>query len=280
MIPTYFFFVLVVLFVSVLGSVSSYPSSDDDLVNRRVIGGHPVRKGDFPYQAILREKNNGKQYCGGTIISDKWILTAAHCVVDEKNIPNLMYSPEQIEVVVGSNCVKSVNMVYEVKKLIPHKRFRKQNKVVVNDIALIKVNGSLIRSGYTSKALLPKMNESFVGKKGVASGFGMTRPKDESSQSPILRAVDLNIMPPQECVKSHAMKFAPACMLCVGDKRGGKDTCNGDSGGPLVVTTDAGPVLAGIVSWGDEWCGRPGKPGVFTNVAVFVDFIRRVMSEN
>ena len=272
--PPYFFFVLVVLFASVLGS------SDDELVNRRVIGGYRARKGEFPYQAILRERNNGKQYCGGTIISDKWILTAGHCVVDENNIPDLLYSPEEIEVVVGSNCVKSVKMVYKVEKLIPYKGFRKQNKTVINDIALIKVNGSLIRRGYTNKALLPSRNQSFVGRKGTASGFGFTRPKDDFSQSPILRAVNLNIMPPEDCVKDHGNKFIPSSMLCVGDKRGGKDTCEGDSGGPLVVSTSAGPVLAGIVSWGDIWCGRPDKPGVFTNVAAFVDFIRGTISRN
>ena len=122
MMRTYFYFVFVVLFASVLGD----SSSDDILIHRRVIGGYVAQKGEFPYQAILREKNNGNQFCGGTIISDKWILTAGHCIVDETNIPNLLHSPEEIEVVVGSNSVESENMVYSVEKLIPHKGFGKK----------------------------------------------------------------------------------------------------------------------------------------------------------
>ena len=129
---------------------------------------------------------------------------------------------------------------------------------------------------------LPRPHESFVGETGYATGWGRISEDDTYtilSQQITLREVQLPIISNKQCESmfrtSGKSQRIPNICICAGTTRGGKDTCKGDSGGPLVVKSNGGRyILAGITSWGDG-CGRPNRPGVYTNVSKLTSWIIR-----
>lgn len=221
----------------------------------RIIGGAPTAIEKVPYQAGLFRNSH---VCGGAIISRQWILTAAHCVVNTNNL----------QVYVGSNVRRNATF-YRVANVVSHPSFDYAR--LDYDIALLRINGAL---NYSSK-IQPIRLTSVQPKPGsvvTASGWGVTSVPGGVLSS-LLMKVDIPVVERSLCERLYSPRQnITSRMLCAGDIRyGGKDSCQGDSGGPLA----ANGTLYGIVSWGRS-CAQPSYPGVYTNVAILRQWIRKI----
>ena len=240
------------------------------MARTRIIGGGPARNGQIPYQVHLRPANGNKgTHCGGTIISNNWVLTAGHCVVKDGRKVN----PSTKEITTGSVNERNQPIRLKIARIVVHPQYfnvKVPSYKIRNDIALIQVEGNLIREGMTSAARLPAPNQSFVGQTATTSGYGQTSGTNKNSQSHVLKTVKLPVVPDNQCVRKY--DFIPQQMICVGGTRN-ENICDGDSGGPLAIRGPGGNTVIGITSLGPKNCDGPA---VFTKVSNYLPFIRQV----
>ena len=253
----------------------------DDLVHRRIVGGRLAHQNEFPYHVALRIKGKQKSFCGGSIIDNNWILTAAHCL-KTKYGPNI--DPKNIEAVVGvtelpSDSTNDISdSVVPISGLIIHRGFVPNTKL--HDIALLRTSNDLIMKGgevYSDRIRLAQQGEDYIGSQVTVMGYG-----DEWAGSgfgsKVLRTVEVNVLEDYHCLRPYSWAYSSISMLCAGNLSGGSDSCHGDSGGPLVVMTPEGPVQIGIVSHGSG-CARPGFPAVYTKVSFYEQQIRNTIQK-
>ena len=244
----------------------------------RIVGGQAVSHEQYPWQIAMTY--GGEQFCGGSLIGDRWVLTAAHCVTD--------FRAEEIRVRGGSTLATSGGAEVEVSAVFPHENY--DGERYKNDIALLRLAEPL-RGGGVSAIAFPT-NDSALTRPGtcsVVSGWGLVdaRPAQRSRlnsrprSSESLRAVDVPIVTTQECQQAYG-EDVDGTQICAGYFEGGKDSCNGDSGGPLVVKGRLGDSaeLVGVVSYGNGCAADGGFYGVYTRVASFSGWIRQTIDEN
>lgn len=235
----------------------------------KIIGGVLAEPGEFPWQVSLvvswiADPARG-HFCGGSIYDNRWIVTAAHCLAG--------LSPFDINVVAGTNVLSTGAPRFNVVRTIPHQSYDPATND--NDVALLEVRDGMPLS-VTMKPISPatSSNEERLasGTKLVVTGWGATTQGGATVAD--LRKVDVPFVTNTACndVLSYNGKIT-ANMLCAGEALGGKDSCQGDSGGPLVWREGDEPRLVGVVSWG-EGCAKPGKYGVYANVAKFDSWIK------
>jgi secreted trypsin-like serine protease len=242
----------------------------------KIVGGKQAPPNMFDWQVSLGVSWIADPYwahfCGGSVYSDKWIITAAHCVTD--------LTPSKLIVTAGTNRLVDGVTRRNVRRIIVNRNYNA--KTNDNDIALIELLDSLpLGVKIKSLPLLGPSDEASVlveGAKLTVTGWGAT--EEGGSQVRDLRYIDdLPLVPNDFCNQplSYDGKITQN-MICAGVTAGGKDSCQGDSGGPLTSNTVSGPTLAGVVSWG-EGCAQPNKVGVYTRVARYVDWIRACVSD-
>ncbi|XP_012344846.1 trypsin-like [Apis florea] len=222
----------------------------------RIIGGHSCIN-EYWYQASIHHM--GKHHCGGSIISEKWLLTAAHCVY------GYVFSTE-FKIHVGS-AYNNDGVEYDIKNIIWHENY---NKYTYNyDAALIMLSTPLKISPTTKPITLADSTTSIeIGKNAVVTGWGYLS-VNKNSISDILQILTLPIVDQKACeIIFNGINTVTEIMICAGGLSG-KDSCYGDSGGPLVYNN----VQIGIVSWGKE-CASDKFPGVYTRVSAIRDWIR------
>ena len=230
------------------------PSVPFSEVTPSIVGGNPATQGDRTYQVSL-----GNGGCGGTIIADQWILTAAHCI--SNNWPSTVR--------VGVHTLSSnEGETHNVVEKIVHENFSSVSGGY--DVALLKVSGT-INTSYV-RAKLPTaavmQNAAAPGDLVTTSGWGAL---SEGGSSPdVLHEVDVPVVSGAVCKQAYS-SFNDT-MICAGYQQGGKDACQGDSGGPLVAAYQNEIYNVGVVSWGDG-CARPNKYGVYANTYEFVNWI-------
>ncbi|XP_051170632.1 transmembrane protease serine 9-like [Leptopilina boulardi] len=208
-----------------------------------------------PYQVSLQRM--GEHFCGGSIIGEKWVLTAAHCF--------LHIHRHSVEVMVGSYD-RTQGKTYRVKKVKVHPYYNQQ--INRNDIAVIKIHGRFEYSSMVSAISLPKRNMIGDNKNVVITGWGQlgNRPG-----SPIqLQFINSQILNHRICEQSFGPIDTHFCTFA----QYGKGSCPGDSGGPIAM----GEYLVGLVSFGSEYCAS-GSPDVHTNVFLFVDWIASIVNK-
>ncbi|XP_028170665.1 transmembrane protease serine 9-like [Ostrinia furnacalis] len=231
----------------------------------RIVGGVETAVNEFPW--AVRLSYFKKFYCGGMLINDRYVLTAAHCVKS--------FNWFMIKVTLGEHdrCNATRRPVTRfVVEMVVH-NFTYSN--FKDDIALLKLNEPVNVTDTVKPICLPKDDgQTYAGVKAIATGWGsLTEEKNHSCK---LMEVEVPVLSNDECKKVKYMPNMIAdTMLCAGYlKEGGKDTCQGDSGGPLCAERkDNKYELLGVVSWG-VGCGRPGYPGVYTRVNKYLDWIR------
>ncbi|KAE8621377.1 hypothetical protein XENTR_v10004802 [Xenopus tropicalis] len=233
-------------------------------VTGRIVGGTYANLGIWPWQVSVRY--NTGLLCGGSIISPKWIVTAAHCVYGPYS------SAPGWKVFAGTLTLPSYYdpSGYSVERIITHPGF--YSVTYNNDIALMKLSNG-ITFGYSIQPVcLP--NSGMFWEAGTASwisGWGSTY--EGGSASPYLQYAAVPLIDSNVCNLTNAYNGQiTASMICAGYLSGGVDTCQGDSGGPLVTQTNSTWWLVGDTSWGDG-CARANKPGVYGNMATFLDWI-------
>ncbi|CAO1432824.1 unnamed protein product [Diamesa tonsa] len=244
-------------------------------ISRRVVNGQSAYLGQFPYQALLftSDSLNQSYLCGGSIISQNWIITAAHCLKE------IVSTDIHVGIVNRSPITSEWKTKVAKSNFIIHEEYNTAG--YINDIALIRLDSQIPENQYVKSISLPtraEANEDLVGKAANVSGFGRYSDKSKES-SPTLMWVELSIVANSICEKTYGQENQFKSKICVKSKDR-KSACKGDSGGPLaVLRSDGTPVLIGIVSHGYSVFCELGYPGVFTDVHSFLDWIEMTQAQ-
>ncbi|XP_066489000.1 coagulation factor XI-like [Tiliqua scincoides] len=235
-------------------------------VNRRIVGGTNASHGEWPWQVSLHVQPSAKgHYCGGSIISNQWIVTAAHCT------QNLLY-PEIWRVytaILKQSQITDDTPFFGVQKIVVHPNFEYAEKGY--DIALMKLDRPMNFTDLQQPLCLPLNKEQSMQYTDCwVTGWGYTNETGEAHD--VLQKVALPLISNTECQSLYQQHRISDLMLCAGYTEGGRDACKGDSGGPLSCKHQDTWYLVGVTSWG-EGCARQRKPGVYANIIDHVDFI-------
>uniref|UniRef100_A0A3Q0RSR4 trypsin n=1 Tax=Amphilophus citrinellus TaxID=61819 RepID=A0A3Q0RSR4_AMPCI len=220
----------------------------------KIVGGYECPKNSVPYQVSLF---TGYNFCGGILLSDKWVLSAAHC----KPKSNL-------EVRLGEHDIWEPDGTEQhimSAEFIRHPDY--DSSTQDSDIMLIKLSHPATLNSYVHPAVLPSKCAS-DGMICQVSGWGNLRPSDEDK----LQCLEVPLLSDDTCFNAYPFQITEN-MVCAGYLEGGKDSCQGDSGGPLVCDG----ALQGVVSWG-HGCAQRNKPGVYTKVCNYVSWIKNTMA--
>ncbi|XP_015609256.1 transmembrane protease serine 9 [Cephus cinctus] len=235
-------------------------ANEKRIYNARIVGGMPIDIQERPYQVVLLWRT--RPFCGGVLISRRWILTAAHCIT----VPDT-----EIMIRAGSRISTHGGTVRRIAKAFVHPKYYVSSKrVPINDIALMFIRKpfDMNRSIWPIR-LFDNRDSLNVGAFGKVSGWGLM--EEEGKMSSYLLMTTAPIMSRSYCNKTYDI-FGGLMegQFCAGYKGGACDACSGDSGGPLTIDGK----LAGLVS-GGFGCARPRYPGIYTEIAVYREWIRR-----
>ncbi|XP_029375353.1 transmembrane protease serine 2 [Echeneis naucrates] len=229
----------------------------------RIVGGTEAVNGAWPWQVSLQIQ--GQHFCGGSIISPYWILSAAHCF-QEYSRPYLwtVYSGDVSLIKMGFGSGKTV------EKIISHANYDPDTKD--NDIALLKLNTPLSFTGTVKPVCLPNFGmELYANHQAWITGWGALRSSGPAPDK--LNQAQVTIYSREICNRQDVLGgHVTETMICAGKLQGGVDSCQGDSGGPLVVRERGVWWLVGDTSWGIG-CALMNRPGVYGNVIYFTEWI-------
>ncbi|OCT66091.1 hypothetical protein XELAEV_18042345mg [Xenopus laevis] len=232
----------------------------------RIVGGTDSLKGEFPWQVHLVSKNN-LGFCGGSIINEKWIVTAAHCLLEGG----------EFKVVAGehnTDISEGTEQYRKVAKAILYPTYNATMSRYNDDIALLELETPLELNDYVRPVCIGSMDftEKLLKSNAfsMVSGWGDVRYNGRPAI--ILQKLAVPFINRAACKRSSRFSVY-ANMFCAGYSEGGKDTCQGDSGGPHVTQYKNLWFLTGITSWGEK-CAEKEKYGVYTKVSRFTDWIR------
>lgn len=231
-----------------------------DSLHSTIVGGREARVGEFPFIASL-QTSRGSHYCGGSLISPNYVLTAAHCVQG---------GVSQVVLGLFDRSDFSHAEKFRVKKITVHPNYN--SNTFDWDFALLQLSGS---SSFEPVDIESDDLEIVAGQSSnfmlTVAGWGTTM-SGGSSLPTRLQKVDVPYVNQDACFQSYPGLTSQ--MLCAGYDQGGKDSCQGDSGGPLVMRHNGTTSLVGVVSWG-EGCAEAGKFGVYSRVSKALGWISR-----
>jgi len=273
------------------------------LTSSKVVGGENTQLGEFPWMALLGTayENDIKWRCGGSIINELYILSAAHC-----NDPDIIrvgewkVDDEEVDCVesVGRKVCAEKPQDISVQCVFRHPEYKKLliGRLPINDIMLVRVQRPITYTNFVAPVCLPAGDlavtyENFAESRDerietlLVVGWGKTQTDFDFNKTDAIPSADqkklqLPEMSHQMCVEAFGtsdIRFEKH--LCAGGEQG-KDSCRGDSGGPLLMQKNGdSPFLQlGVVSSGTFHCGR-GYPTIFTRVTEFMDWIIDIVNQ-
>lgn len=209
----------------------------------RIMGGSDASSGQFPYQVSLRNAFNS-HFCGASIVNSRWVLTAAHCVVNT--------SPSNVKMVIGSHLLNSGGTTYNCAQVKWHASYN--SNTLMNDVAVLQTTSNIAFNSLATA--MPLINRDVQSGSLVVSGWGQLSGSGNIPNN--LQYLYTNVMTRDDCGRRISINADTVCAF-VSNNRG---ICFGDSGGPLVV---AGEGQVGINSFVIGTCGN-GYPDGFCSV--------------
>jgi secreted trypsin-like serine protease len=280
------------------------PTSAEDTdaagATEMIVGGNVAPEGKYPWQVRLyTSMDDDKGRCGGTIIADQWVLTAAHCAVVDPNAEANVVPLDAIVVGYGS-IDRTKTTKIESERIVVHPLYLEHGIAGNADLALIKLKQPIADAKAVQLAD-PQLNERLLtpGAKVTVTGWGAlwdTDDKgimemlsqltagadlDERLNNPLkLHQVEIQVLDNESCrsvFQSLSISIADSD-ICGMSPTSRKNSCYGDSGGPLLASTGSRAfVQVGVVSRG---CGNQGLPNIYTRVSSFSDWIGETMGAN
>ncbi|XP_058477754.1 serine protease 27 [Solea solea] len=248
------------------------------LMENRIVGGADSEDGAWPWQVDIQTTSAGHT-CGGSIITESWVLSAAHCFPNPSDVSSVI-------IYAGRRDLNGFN---------PHQSTHRVVQVVVpsgytephggSDLALVQLTPPVTWSDHIRPICLPASSTLFPsGMTCSVTGWGNIREDVPLSGVGTLQEVQVPIISQASCQSMYQVNPAEQVdilsdMICAGYQAGGKDSCQGDSGGPLMCQMVNGTwVQAGVVSFG-LGCAQSNQPGVYARVTSFTSFITNTVPE-
>ncbi|XP_035025933.2 vitamin K-dependent protein C [Hippoglossus stenolepis] len=249
---------------------SSYTKPMDGLLPW-MVGGEVGKKGESPWQVLLMNAR-GDFHCGGVLIDQSWVLTAAHCLENNLKFRVRLGDYERLR-------DEGTEMMLKVIETFKHPNYN--SRTVDNDIALLRLETPAQFSNYIIPVCLPGQDLAervlhLNGTTTVVTGWGKEN-LDSTQFSSALNVIKVPLVSHSICSQQMSYDISDN-VLCAGILGQNKDACEGDSGGPMVTLYRDTWFLIGLVSWG-EGCGREDKLGIYTKVSNYNEWINRVREE-
>uniref|UniRef100_A0A670KJY7 MBL associated serine protease 1 n=1 Tax=Podarcis muralis TaxID=64176 RepID=A0A670KJY7_PODMU len=249
----------------------------------RIANGRYAQRGISPWAAMLQR--NGRPFCGGSLLGNRWIVTAAHCLHHELDLENPVLrssdviSPSSFKVILGKHRTQrkdDTEQELQPQTISIHPSYKAAT--FEYDIALVELSEEARLNDYVMPVCFPDRafpKDTMV----IVSGWG----KQFLQRLPdALMEIEIPLADHAVCKEAYRklQKVVTGDMICAGEREGGKDACQGDSGGPMVTLNNQTGQwqLIGTVSWGDG-CGLNDRYGVYSNVLLTLPWIKQVTGE-
>lgn len=242
----------------------------------RIVGGSNARPGDWPWQVQIDLIGDWNKYwCGGTLLNDEWILSAAHCFEDDLD-------PSSYSIKLGEHDIRKkspVEQKHAIDKIIMHPGYDADS--ANNDMALLRLKKKASINKFVRPACFPDASVNFSpGEECYITGWGAL--KTGGSSPRILQQAKIPLVSQTECIRAMGKSDITRSMFCAGYDNKKIDSCQGDSGGPLVCkkrNTATGEDVWyhwGVVSWGID-CASPGYYGVYSSVHTMGQWVSNIV---
>ncbi|KAL1782929.1 transmembrane protease serine 9-like [Sigmodon hispidus] len=230
----------------------------------RILGGLEAEAHSRPYMASVQV--NGTHVCGGTLVDERWVLTAAHCM-------DGVIANESVQVLLGAHSLSKrepYKQLYDVLRAVPHPGSGPDR--LEDDLLLLQLVQNVSMGPHVRPLPLQREDRDLApGKLCQVAGWGVV--SHTGRRPDVLQKLEVPIMDRNICnLRVHHDGVITQNMICAESNR--RDSCRGDSGGPLVC----GDKVEGIVAWGSRVCGNRKKPAVFTRLPAYIKWVNDVMN--
>ncbi|KAF2367647.1 Serine proteases trypsin domain [Trinorchestia longiramus] len=233
-------------------------------LSHKIVGGSVTTISEFPWMVGIAFKSTNFTFCGGTLITDRHVLTAAHCVYRYQQQPSVLY------IKAGASERLNAAFTLNIKAIRVHPKYTEFKTAF--DIAVVALEHPVQFSATLLPVCPPSDSEpADVYKNGVVIGWGKT--DDRGTVSTQLQKTTVDLMTPAECRRQSSYDSSEINNKIICASSPGRDSCQGDSGGPLMVSNNNIIEVIGIVSWGIG-CAEQQYPGVYTKIYSYRTWIK------